>query len=1377
MECRQGMGNDSTNFEIADSQLPEPTQEPSSPLISVIISAHNTEASIGKSLDSLLNQPYRNLEIIVVDQGSTDDTAVVLERYHDRMRYLYQPDDFLGGSGQAVNATLPMARGEYVHCLTAGDLVTETYYIRGIQAFNAHPHIGAVVTDAYRIGEHGALMEIVKRGHFRTQQEFLLEALDHNPITASTLIVKRFCYDAVGLYRPEWGPLDDYEFSLRLGAQFEIAYLPAPLIQCPVTSPTADPNHLRTWSQERRMVREYRRKTAIETIFPELRRQAEPERYAQAHERLGRIFTKKGWHEEAEQEFELADSFRGPAAQPAAPVASKVAQPSRILFVLHEALPVESTATTLRPVQLAHALKSAGHEVEVLYPNYESTQPEGSLRAGQYMDLKTYAMAINASDFTLSARNGVIAESFRTFLQTHRFDFVHFQHLFHLGSVLLDEARKQDLAMVQDLQVLLGSLTKSPASERLTKAPIVATGAEEMTFATVADGSAAAETPTALPPTACVQPAIATGDAPSATAGTVQINVALYSLDQPEWACPIVRLISPLTASPIATQFKLNHAVISQDGVVTVKDFVKDAHIVVVQRNFPRVESAGKLVDHAKRLGKPVVYEIDDNLIELSATHPEKAFHETHRENLIRIASEADAVTVSTPKLKELFLKYNPNVTLLPNLIDLNLWSHSPKPRSDSRMAIIYMGTLTHDEDLAMIAPALKTILQKYQDRVIVRFWGYVPPALRYVPGVESVGHMDNNYRNFARRFCQDTYDIAVAPLVDNEFNRCKSHIKYLEYSACRIPGVYSRLEPYTQTVQHGITGLLAGSSPDEWASALERLIEDEAYRQRLAANAYQDVVKNHAIGPICQEWATLYRSLLKGEPSRLGESTVLLSESAAKIKVSVIIPVYNKAGYTGNALEALFRNTGESNYEVLVVDNGSTDETPAMLASYKTRVRLIRNDTNLGFAQACNQGARAARGEYFVFLNNDTLPQPGWLDELVALIEKEPQAGIIGSKLLYPNDTVQHAGVIFSESRRLPYHIYRNFDKNHPAVSRVREYPAVTAACMLVKRSVFFEAGLFDENYMNCYEDVDLCLKVRELGYKILYNPRSVVYHFESVTDGRKDQSNLDRSILTFHSKWDHQMPNGEQQYYADDDLLIEYIDANNLKIFPMSEAAQRVNMARRLKNHGQFQHALQALETVSDARHGFEVNALIGDCCANLGETVRAQSAYEQAIGIDPQSEYPYVGLAVLAVRAGRLHEAKEVFEKALTLNPKSDRALCGLGIVLASLGQTDLALEKYSQALDINPQNMTALSNLQACSIEGKTFGLAEHYFNRYLAQCPGDLGARFGLAGLLHLSGDLPRARETLQHILKLNPAYEDAVALLDQVDGASAAAVS
>ncbi len=247
---------------------------------------------------------------------------------------------------------------------------------------------------------------------------------------------------------------------------------------------------------------------------------------------------------------------------------------------------------------------------------------------------------------------------------------------------------------------------------------------------------------------------------------------------------------------------------------------------------------------------------------------------------------------------------------------------------------------------------------------------------------------------------------------------------------------------------------------------------------------------------------------------------------------ISIIIISYNKADLTKKCLEEVFKNT-KDDFEVIVIDNASTDEAIDYLFREK-RITLLQNNKNLGFSKANNQGAQKAKGEILVFLNNDTEVQPGWLEPIINIYKTEKNVGAVGVKLLFPDGLIQHAGVTISEDH-IPRHLYYREKADDLKVNQEREFQAVTAACIAIPKRVFHEVGGFDEEYVNGLEDVDLCLRIKQEGYRIIYTPKSVVIHHESVSPGRFkfNQHNSD----LYMNRWREAVPD-EHKYYQEDGL-----------------------------------------------------------------------------------------------------------------------------------------------------------------------------------------------------------------------------------------------
>ncbi|MBA3438556.1 MAG: glycosyltransferase [Pyrinomonadaceae bacterium] len=258
--------------------------------------------------------------------------------------------------------------------------------------------------------------------------------------------------------------------------------------------------------------------------------------------------------------------------------------------------------------------------------------------------------------------------------------------------------------------------------------------------------------------------------------------------------------------------------------------------------------------------------------------------------------------------------------------------------------------------------------------------------------------------------------------------------------------------------------------------------------------------------------------------------------------RASIIIPVFNNVEHTFQCLRSLIREIDFNETEIIVVNNASRDETEIVLFHLGDIVQVINNRENMGFVDACNQGAAVARGKYLVFLNNDTQVLPGWLKHLIDTVENDPSIGAVGSMLIYPDGSLQEAGAgVWKNGDAFRYGWGKN--PEHRKYNFARQVDYCSAASLLVRKVVFDQLDGFDRRYAPAYyEDTDLCFSVRALGYKVIYQPMSRLIHNEGVTAGRDVQIGFKRfqtiNQKKFVVKWREVL---ERDYIERDPALLD--------------------------------------------------------------------------------------------------------------------------------------------------------------------------------------------------------------------------------------------
>ena len=339
----------------------------------------------------------------------------------------------------------------------------------------------------------------------------------------------------------------------------------------------------------------------------------------------------------------------------------------------------------------------------------------------------------------------------------------------------------------------------------------------------------------------------------------VHVLHGFYGAEIP-YSCTYVRLLRPLSHPVLADGIALTHG---------TAEAIPDCDLLVVERHtlWPyerQLDAFARLLSRCRQRGVRIVYELDDNLLDLNRGEPWEVYPGPLLRGVVSfLVREADGVIVSTRALAERLSRLRPGVLVVPNAIDERLFESGPEPSAPhgSTLTIGYMGTMTHEADLRMVLAPLRALLRRHAGRVRFELVGgaeanRVASLFEGLPFRQLHPRHEDAYPSFVpwmRRHLR--WDVAIAPLEDSAFTRCKSDLKYLDYGALGIPGVFSDVGPYRETVRHRETGLLAANEPKAWADALEEIVSDRALRARLAAAAKAEVHGNRMLRTNAVRW------------------------------------------------------------------------------------------------------------------------------------------------------------------------------------------------------------------------------------------------------------------------------------------------------------------------------------------------------------------------------------------------------------------------------------------------------------------------------------------------------------------------------------------
>lgn len=317
--------------------------------------------------------------------------------------------------------------------------------------------------------------------------------------------------------------------------------------------------------------------------------------------------------------------------------------------------------------------------------------------------------------------------------------------------------------------------------------------------------------------------------------------------------------------------------------------------------------------------------------------------------------------------------------------------------------------------------------------------------------------------------------------------------------------------------------------------------ISDILYHWRLAqtSTAYSSDTKSYTVeaGRLAVQDALKRRGINASVQNASLANYYKVDYSLPEISplISIIIANHNEPRTLKNCVDSIINKTTYKNYQIVIAENNSTD--PALFNYYdklkKDGVKIVTYNHPFNYSALNNYAASKADGEYLLFLNNDiTVITPDWLEQMLMHASKS-EIGAVGAKLLYPDNTVQHGGIVLKIGNVAGHSHKFNEDDDVGSFARmaiVHNVSAVTGACLMVKREIFNRAGGFDENLAVAYNDVDLCLKIRALGYYNVFTPFAKLNHYESKTRGYEDtpekKERHDKEAKYWQQKWDGVYP-----------------------------------------------------------------------------------------------------------------------------------------------------------------------------------------------------------------------------------------------------------
>lgn len=964
---------------------------------SVCVPTYNRAAFIKEAVESVVKTCSSDLEIVIVDDGSTDTTSEIIASLADpRVRYIRKEHT---SAPDTRNRCIAEARGEYIIWLDSDDAFTPGLIDKYHSILQSDPSID-IIYGNIQVCDHN----LQPNGHLLTYRDFgnptesfLQSLFAGSPIPNMGTMVKKRIYQTHGGFDIRFKRAHDYEFWSRgwVGCKFHYVNETVGFWRWHDENMSSGSVKI-DFSYDVAILKSILSRYSLNELFPYQRKASEKPaiHYALSLVTIGNRFIQLDSQTDAIDYFSRAFQFTSDsrlrseimdrlAARILNPKEYRgISKPSKsILYVVHNIPPFASGGSENHTQILASHLKNIGFECDIMFPLHDPEEDDHKFTMFFWNGLRIFQVSYNRF---LESSDTLIGKVFSSFIKAKGYSIIHFQHIIGFPVTLIREALDAGCKVAVTLHDYWYFCRRVHLFIPDTKS--VCTGPETPRKCAL-----------------CLQPMLPHAE-PDSLAKSISVQLEITR--------GIFRRVHLLSAP---------------------SHFVKD-----IYSKFGLVNTRFEVND----LGLP----------------------------------DSQAM----PKIKSQYLR------------------------------IGYIGSIHAIKNLETIVYAA----QHTEDGCQYAIWGngLFDSLNQLLDSIEDLKNISYNgpyiRENLPAIFSE--IDVLVVP-------------SFLESSSITIREAFQNNTiviaaargGMVELVQDGVNGFLFNpDKPEELAAIINRLARDKSLLRQLEQNIKQVFsCKDEA-----QLWKHKYLNLLTDNQN---------SDAMRSVKVSIIIPLYNRLELTKQCFESIVAFTQKGLYEIIFVDNYSSDGTReylnAIISQYPD-VKTIFNSNNAGFAKANNQGFRESRGEYILLLNNDTKVTQGWLEPLIALLDDDSTITAVGPKLLYPDGSIQHVGVFVyhhtSENKIGAYHVDYKKPGDTPAASVAMEYRVLTAACILIRREMYERVGGLDEGFWNGYEDVDFCFKVSAAGGRLIYQPKSVVWHYESQSGTERfSRASMNEELL--NSRW----------------------------------------------------------------------------------------------------------------------------------------------------------------------------------------------------------------------------------------------------------------